>query len=409
MHGYVAQKNHNMSTVQSTIVSYKSKMTHVHYAVVLICFLMNMCDGMNVMVVSYTAGAIAKDLAVNPASFGVVFSTGLLGMAVGAMLLASMADIFGRKPMIIFCALLMACGVLATAAVTNFTQLLALRFVTGLGIGSMLACTSALTAEYAPEKTKGFWVSFVMGGYSVGAVLSGLVAAKLIVDSGWRSIYFFAGITTLVTIPIVLFLLRESIEFLYKTQPANALARANKILAAMQLGLLEVLPFKSEKPEKATVAVLFAGGRKNTTVLLWASFLLCFAALYFLTSWIPKLASITGMSAQQSIYAGILFNAGAFIGVVTQGLLVIRFAIRKVLCSFLLGTALLMALFGFFTGPSLALLFFGLVGFGIQGGFTGLYAVAAGVYPVQIRGTGIGSAIGVGRLGAIAGPFFGGC
>jgi len=193
-----------------------------------------------------------------------------------------------------------------------------------------------------------------------------------------------------------------------KAQPKNTLQKANKILAAMKLELLKELPAKEIKKAKTTVVTLFAGSIKNSTILLWAAFLLCFAALYFLTSWIPKLASNAGLSASLSIYAGIFFNLGAFIGIITQGYLSAKFGLRKVICYFLAGTAILMALFGFFTGPFMTLILFCLIGFGIQGGFIGLYAVAARIYPTEIRSTGIGWAIGFGRLGAILGPFIGG-
>ena len=350
----------------------RTKIASLQYITVLICFLLNMCDGMDVMVISYTSNAIGKEWVIGAADFGIVFSMGLFGMALGAMLLASKADIFGRKPMIVLCAFLMGTGVFLTAFAQSLPQLILFRFFSGIGIGSMLACTSTITAEYAPEKTKNFWVSFVMAGYPIGAALSGLVATRLIAANGWQTMYYFAGAVTLLTIPIIILFLKESLEFLLKAQPKNALKKSNKI------------------------------------ILLWSSFLLCFAALYFLTSWIPKLASNAGLSASLSIYAGIFFNLGAFIGIITQGYLSAKFGLRKIICFFLICTALIMVLFGFFTGPFMTLILFCFIGFGIQGGFIGLYAVAARIYPTEIRGTGIGWAIGFGRLGAILGPFIGG-
>lgn len=391
-----------------TFHAYKLKMTKVHYTVLAICFVMNMCDGMNVMVIAYTANAIGKEWAINAADFGLVFSTGLLGMALGAMLLASKADIFGRKFMITICAVLMGSGVFITAFVESLSQLIILRLYTGIGIGSMLACTSTITAEYVPEKSKNFWVSFVMAGYPIGAVLSGLVATKIITNNSWQTMYCFAGAATLLTIPFIIFFLRESIEFLLTAQPINALQKVNTILAAMNLELLAKLPPKKIKNGNTTVTALFSRSTKGPTILLWLAFLQCFAGLYFLTSWIPKLASNAGLSITLSIYAGVFFNLGAFIGIITQGYLSAIFGLRKVICYFLASTALLMVLFSFFTGPTLTLILFCLIGFGMQGGFIGLYSVAARIYTTEIRGTGIGWAIGFGRLGAIIGPFIGG-
>jgi len=393
---------------EAFLPNYKSKLTFTHYGIILICFLMNMCDGMNVMVISYTANSITSAWKINPSGFGMVFSAGLLGMAMGAMLLAPKADVIGRKPMILLCALWMGFGSLITAYALSVEQLIFLRFFTGVGIGSMLACTSTLASEYAPAHTKNFWVSFVMAGYPVGAVLSGLVATQLIAQQGWPAMYIFSGIVTLLTIPVGYFFLRESIEFLLKKQPARALEKVNSILVRMKLSILSTLPIVEQKQAKTTVTQLFTADQKRATIFIWTAFLLCFAALYFLTSWIPKLASITGLSTSLSIYAGILFNLGAFLGILTQGYLSATFGLRKVICFFLLSTALLMILFGLFTGTALTLIFFGLIGFGIQGGFIGLYSVAARIYSTEIRSTGIGWAIGFGRLGAIIGPFVGG-
>ena len=389
-------------------LDYKSKLTSTHYGVILICFLMNMCDGMNVMVISYTANSIASAWNLNPSSFGIVFSAGLLGMALGAMLLASKADVIGRKPMILLCALWMGVGSFITAYTLSIEQLIFLRFFTGIGIGSMLACTSTLASEYAPSQTKNFWVSFVMSGYPVGAVLSGLVATQLIAQHGWPSIYIFSGIVTLLTIPVGYFFLKESIDFLLLKQPTQALQKVNSILVSMKLVSISTLPSIEQKQAKTNVTLLFTANQKSATNLTWAAFLFCFAALYFLTSWIPKLASITGLSTSLSIYAGILFNLGAFVGIITQGYLSAKFGLRKVICFFLLATALLMVLFGLFTGTALTLILFGFIGFGVQGGFIGLYSVAARIYSTEIRSTGIGWAIGFGRLGAIIGPFVGG-
>ena len=133
-----------------------------------------------------------------------------------------------------------------------------------------------------------------------------------------------------------------------------------------------------------------------------------FAALYFLTSWIPKLATAAGLALELAIYAGAVFNLGAVFGIATAGLVSQRIGLRKTIATFLLLTAAVMAVFGFAEGSSLILVLFGLIGYFIQGGFVGLYAIAARLYPTEIRTTGVGWAIGAGRTGAIVGPLAGG-
>jgi MFS transporter, AAHS family, 4-hydroxybenzoate transporter len=148
--------------------------------------------------------------------------------------------------------------------------------------------------------------------------------------------------------------------------------------------------------------------RKMSTLQLWLALFLAFASLYFLTTWIPKLASSAGLSMELAIYAGTVFNLGAFFGIMTQGYLASQFGSRRTIFGFLAGTAILMAIFGYFTGSALVLVLFGLIGFGVQGGFVGLYSVAARFYPTEIRSTGVGFAMSAGRIGGIVGPLVGG-
>lgn len=382
--------------------------TRLQHGTLLLCFLMNMLDGMDVMVISYTAPSIASAWSVSPEALGVVFSTGLLGMALGAMFLAPRADIIGRRAMILICAALMGLSVYLTQYAQNVQHLIFFRFISGIGIGSMLASTATLAAEYAPPKSKDFWVSFAMSGYPIGAVLSGLVAAEVTPLYGWQMMFQIAGIATAATLPLVYFFMAESLDFLLKSQPNGALKRANVILAKMNLPLIANLPSRENAVSKASVNALLQGNRRIPTLQLWSAIFLVFATLYFLTMWIPKLASSAGLSLQLAIYAGMVFNLGAFFGITLQGYLSSHLGLRRVILCYLAATAVLMGIFGLFSGSALILVLFGLIGFGVQGGFIGLYAVAARLYPTEIRSTGVGWTVGLGRFGAIVGPILGG-
>ncbi len=396
--------NFNTSTLTENTAT-----TNLQFTTIFICFLMNMLDGMDVMVVSYAAPAIGKQWAISPQAMGSVFSAGLFGMTLGTLFIAPRADIVGRRAIILFSALLMGITVFSTYLAQSVEQLLFFRFISGLGIGSMLASTATLTSEYAPKKTKDFWVSFVMSGYPIGAVLSGLAAAEIIPTYGWRTMFQAAGITTLLTLPLIFFFLSESLDFLLKRQPKGALHTANAILIKMNREILTALPpLSMGTVEKPSVDALLTPQRRFSTLQLWLALFMAFGSLYFLTTWIPKLASSAGLSMELAIYAGTVFNLGAFMGIMTQGYLSSQFGLRRTIFSFLAGTAVLMAIFGFFKGSALVLVLFGLIGFGVQGGFVGLYAVAARFYPTEIRSTGVGFAMSAGRIGGIVGPLLGG-
>jgi len=144
------------------------------------------------------------------------------------------------------------------------------------------------------------------------------------------------------------------------------------------------------------------------TLQLWAALFFAFGCLYFLLSWIPKLATDAGLSIKLAIYAGTVFNLGAFVGILIQGYVSSKVGLKKTIAVFLIVTAILMAIFKVFIGSDWLLFVFGLLGFTIQGGFVGLYAVAARMYPTEFRTTGVGWAIGAGRLGGVLGPALGG-
>ncbi len=385
------------------------KMTQVQYFSIAICFLMSVLDGMDVLVVSYCAPAIAEDLNLGPKTLGFVFSAGLIGMAIGAIFLAPFADRFGRKKLILASAFIMGFSVLLTAYSENISQLILMRLVSGLGIGCMLATTATLTSENVLNNSKDFWVSLVISGYPVGAVVSGYVAAAIIPSFGWESMFVLAGLTTLLTIPLIFFFLSESPQFYLKKQPKDALAKANKILIKMNFKPLDSLPRMELNTNKnPQVSKLFSNNYKISTLQLWAALFFAFGCLYFLISWIPKLATDAGLSIELAIYAGTIFNVGAFFGIVLQGYFSSKIGLKKTISFFLLLTFLLMASFKLFVGTDILLLVYFLLGFSLQGGFVGLYAVAARLYPTEFKTTGVGWAIGMGRVGGILAPLIGG-
>ena len=379
-------------------------MTGLQYTTALVCFLMNTLDGMDVFVMSYTAPAIAKEWSLSPEILGTVFSAGLLGMTLGTLFIAPFADRIGRKNLMLISAALMGSCIYLTSTATTVNPLLIYRFISGIGIGCMLATTAALIAEYTPNKSRDFWVSAVIAGYPVGAVVTGLVAAKVIPVDGWQQLFKYAGIASALAIPVLLIFLTESLDFYLKAQPANALTKVNHILQKMGHAAMDRLPEPLPRQAAIPVQKLLSGPYKIPSIQLWVGLFMAFATLYFLTSWIPKLATNAGLPMKLAIYAGTVFNVGAFFGIITQGYFSSRYGLKRTIGVILICTALLMSMFGLFVGSSLLLIILGLLGFGIQGGFVGMYAIAARMYPTEFRTTGVGWAMGAGRIGGIVGP-----
>ena len=197
---------------------------------------------------------------------------------------------------------------------------------------------------------------------------------------------------------------------------ANDLEKANAILRRMQYPGLDGLPPADTVAGPDTggtlygnVSALLSADRRADTIKLWAAFFMAFFTLYFLFSWIPKIAEDTGLTPVQGSYAGAIFNFGSFFGIVLLGHLSNAFGLKRIIFLFMILSAALMLVFGMFRFPAAGfMLVLFVLGFFVQGGFVGLYSVAARMYPIGIRTTGIGWGIGLGRFGAIISPALGG-
>lgn len=382
----------------------------LQFLVIGICFALNMLDGMDVLAIAYAAPLIMDEWQVPADRFGMVFSAALVGMALGAMLISPRADVFGRRRLVLISAALIATGMMLTAFSQSVGQLALLRLLTGLGIGAMLASLTSLAAEYSSSAQRNLVVGLVLSGYPIGATLAGFIAAPLLPIHGWRPLFLVAGGISLLMLPVIHFLMPESLAFLAKRQPTGALQTINAILRRMGLAELNALPeLDRETLVDSRMTSLFQPPRGAWTAWLWTAFFLSFLSLYFLLSWVPKLVVNAGLGLDRAIYAGALFNLGAFFGITLLGYYSNRFGLRRLIVMFFLATVVFMLAFGWFEVPVTVLLLetFAL-GFFMQGGFVGLYAVAARIYPMELRTTGVGWAIGAGRTGAIIGPYLGG-
>ena len=379
--------------------------------VVALCLLFNMLDGFDITAMAVVASSVSTDLDLTTDKVGWIFSFALLGMMLGAMFLAPLADVIGRRKLIITSVVLVGSSVLMTAMANSLHEFIALRFISGIGGGALLACQTALTAEYSPEKYRALSVSVVLAGYPLGAMMTSVVAGFIMPEYGWRGMFWFGGSVTLAMVLVAVALVPESLKFLLDRRPRNALARANRILARLKKQHLVDLPVVSKGQDAADQNILdgmiklVRVPHRKTTFVLWTSFFLSFSTLYFLMSWVPKLMEHAGFSATVGRQAFFMLNLGGMIGILLLGLLSTRVSLSRIVGSFLLLASVLMVVFAAMPGQKTALLLvIMLIGALMQGGFTGLYAVAAKVYPTEIRSTGIGWSVGLGRSGAVAGP-----
>ncbi len=162
-----------------------------------LCFAINMADGVDVTILSYIAPRLQADWRIGAEVMGRLFSAGLLGMAIGGMGIAPLADRWGRRRVILFALMLMSGGMLASGAAGSVAALLALRVLVGAGIGTVLAAMAALAAEVAPAHQRNLAVGLVQAGYPFAAIFTGLAVAALLPGHGWRWLLGGAGVLTL--------------------------------------------------------------------------------------------------------------------------------------------------------------------------------------------------------------------
>ncbi len=377
----------------------------------LACGIAALIDGFDVQAMSFVAPVLVEQWGVPPAAFGVIFSAGLMGIMVGQFLFSPLADRFGRKALIIIGMLLFASLSLATATAKDMNTLLILRFIGGVGLGGVAPNLIALTAEYSPHRLRATVITTMFAGYTLGAVVGGLLSSVLIPAFGWPAIFIVGGIAPLVTIPILLYGLPESVRYLIVA--GGDQVRIARILNAFVPGRAraenEVFVLNEPQRKGSSVRQLFAREFLPTTVLLWLIYLVAMLLTYILLSWVPTVLRGEGMPLAQAQQAGAILALGGVVGGTLFGLASDRFSPLPVLVLAYLASGL--AIFGLGHAGAdggLVMIAAFLAGFCTIGAQTTLNAATAMLYPTQIRATGVGYAMGIGRIGSIVGPIVGG-
>jgi AAHS family 4-hydroxybenzoate transporter-like MFS transporter len=384
----------------------KDSFTGFQILAITLCALINIFDGFDALAIAYTAPAISTEWSLSPGTLGIVFGAGYLGMAIGAMTLGPLSDRIGRRKMILFslAALTLTMGLTATAG--SIPALLSYRFGSGLAIGAMLASITATTAEYSPDSRRNFMISIVQGTYAIGATLGGLLSAYLIEDYGWRYVFGIGAALNGGMFVLMYFLLPESLAWLFNQRGKNGLQKANIIITKLGRTKITAWPDRVTQENGAGgVQALLQNDMRKWSLLLWLATFSAMFGIYFLMSWIPKIVVDAGVSLEKAIWVGMSINAGGLVGILWLGYRSAVSGLRFMITAFMGMAGGLMIVFGFLGNEVPALMVVAVaMGFFGQAGFIGLYAVAARLYPTRVRATGIGWAIGLGRVGAIMGP-----
>ncbi|MGY3615201.1 MFS transporter [Bradyrhizobium sp. USDA 10063] len=378
--------------------------------VLLICAAVLFVDGFDTQAIGYVAPALAQEWKLPRGALGPVFSAGLFGLMLGALIFGPLADRIGRKRIIVASTAAFGIGSLLTMLVQDVTWLMALRFLTGLGLGGAMPNAVAVTSEFSPHRRRATMVMAMFAGFSIGAALGGLLTAALIPAFGWRSVFLVGGIGPLLLVPVLLYALPESIRYLALAggRDSEVAGLLRRITRTAHLG--NDVRFAVQEPKLSGLPVvhLFTEQRSAVTLLLWIVFFMSLLDLYLLSNWLPTVLNDLGVSVSVAAAIGAMLQVGGVVGTFALGHFIDRFSFRALALTYL-SAAVAVAAIGLTShSTNLVTIAIFAAGFCIVGGQIASNALTATFYPTAIRSTGVGWALGIGRIGSIVGPLIGG-
>ena len=387
----------------------REPMGRAQFVAVAVCVALTALDGFDVLSISFASPGIAAEWGIDRAMLGIVLSMELIGMSAGSIFVGSLADRVGRRPIALGCLVVMAIGMGLATTARDVTQLSAFRLFTGIGIGGLLAAGNAMAAEFANARRRNLAVALMAAGYPLGAIVGGTIASRLLAAGSWRSVFAFGALVSAAFVPLVWFLVPETIAYLAHRRPANVLERVNGVLRRLGHATVSALPAPSTDVPRARLAQLFAPDLARTTVLLTVGYFAHIVTFYFILKWIPKIVVDMGFAPSTAGSVLVWANVGGLTGALIFSLLTQRAGLRRLLIGALVLSAVMVAVFGRGQADLRQLaLVAAIAGMCTNAAVVGFYAMLAQSFPTAVRAGGTGFVIGVGRGGAALGPILAG-
>src|SRR5437763_12261973 len=371
-----------------------------------LCTLVQICDGYDINSIGVAVPQLTHAWNLPGPAFTTAFVWSSIGILVGALSSGPIGDRTGRKPLLLASIAIFGLASLLTAFAGSLTMLAALRFFTGLGIGGAMPGTVALTGDYTPQRLRATVIMATFTGAPLGGFLCGQVAGLVLPSFGWSGLFIVGGIVPLLFLVALVLWLLESPRFLAKK--GNLTPREAALLQR-----LDIRPGQSaatlDLADGNPIAMLFGKGYALQTVLLWIIFFCSLMNLFLFAYWLPQVLHLTGMTPAEAARASSFRDLGAIFAVLYLGYLIDRSGPERALAlHYAVGVVFIgaIALFAMPYAILAAVIFFS--GTAIIGSQTGANATAGTLYPARMRTSGIGWALGIGRLGGIAAPALGG-
>lgn len=401
-----------LETVDVESVVGRAPLGRIAILVTVLAFIVVMLDGYDLLCLSFVAPALAKAMHMDVARFGPAFSSGMAGILLGGFAISPLSDKLGRKPVLL--ASVAAFGFFSFMPLLDlsYERLLLYRLLTGVGLGGAISSAAALTSEYAPHRYRGLLVNLMFAGVATGAVVGGFLASRLIPVFGWQAAFWMGGVAPLMLLPVLAWLMPESVVYLATSgnRPAYIARVLNKL--DREAGYASDSTFVARRSQAAragNVAELFRANRSAGTLLLW---LVSFCSMFtfgLTVSWLPTILEREGFALKSAILGPVLMNLGGVAGTILLGyILNYRGPTAVIACTLSSTTAALLATGQTINVAAPAFLSIFVSGMFLLGSINSTNALMAAYYPTQVRATGVGWALGVGRVGGTIGPAIGG-
>jgi AAHS family 4-hydroxybenzoate transporter-like MFS transporter len=377
----------------------------LQYTVLALCGLVMFLDGFDTQAISYMAPSIAREWGLSPSAMGPVFSSALVGLMIGYLVLSPLADRIGHRRMVIAATTSFSVLTVLTTFVPSVEMLLVARLFTGIGLGAAAPSAIALTSEFAPRRRRATFVLVIYCGFSLGFVAAGAVAGTLMPALGWRSMFLVGGVVPLALVPLLWRLLPESPAYLIRRdRPVVGILR--RLDPSLPAGTAVRSAGLQDADARIPLVRLFERRWLLGTLLLWLVFAINLAEFYALQSWLPTILENLGHPTSTVVAATTLTTVGGIAAALITGPAMDRFGAGSTLGILYLVGAAFVGLLGVVFGASLWLLLCVtfLVGCCVSGGQKSVIAFGSLFYPPDMRSTGVAWALGIGRIGGILGP-----
>jgi AAHS family 4-hydroxybenzoate transporter-like MFS transporter len=387
------------------------RMGPIHWLVVGLSFSLMLIDGYDLICIAFVAPLLQKEWGFPPASFGLLFGAATLGTCIGPLIFGTLADKFGRKPVLLLGTAWFGLFTLVAVLATSLHQMLILRFIAGIGLGGVIATSIAFVAEFAPRRIRATMIVMGVVGVALGGGVGALIASHLLGIYTWRCLFWIGGLTPLALSLIGAFIVPESPKYLvlHPARRAALIAVLKRLDPALKPGSDTQFVIGDERNgARFSYAAAFSGRLAAIVPLLMLTTFLAQFALFFVNQWTTILLTSTGTTVQHAALSAAAFQIAGFVGALAVTRPVDRFGFLPVPILFAAAAVIIAAMGIPGLGENTIIALAGAAGFCVIGLQFGNIATTGQVFPTYVRSGGVGLCYGVGRIGSVAGPVIAG-